>query len=148
MAVDLRGLPRIVSIPRLTRRSRLIGMGSVFGKTLRDARVPLLLTAALLGTMTLAGGVTMSTTYGTAAARVELAAMSGNMPPMMRGLYGNPVNVDTLGGFVSWHYGPYFALLAWLGHEFPIPPWILLVVVVVIALVFVFERWRKRAKQA
>jgi ABC-2 type transport system permease protein len=36
------------------------------------------------------------------------------MPPIIRGLYGNPVNVDTLGGFVSWHYGSYFALLVGL----------------------------------
>ena len=41
---------------------------------------------------------------------------------------------------------PYFALLAWLGHEFPLPPWVLLVLVVVVALVFGFERWRKRAR--
>lgn len=41
---------------------------------------------------------------------------------------------------------PYFALLAWLGHEFPIPPWILLLVVVVIVLVFLFESWRKRGR--
>ena len=33
---------------------------------------------------------------------------------MMRGMYGNPVRVDTLGGFISWHYGPYFALFAGL----------------------------------
>ncbi len=42
---------------------------------------------------------------------------------------------------------PYFALLAWLGHEFPIPPWILLALVVGVALVFLFERWRKRARK-
>jgi uncharacterized membrane protein YdjX (TVP38/TMEM64 family) len=41
---------------------------------------------------------------------------------------------------------PYFALLAWFGHEFPVPPWILLLVVVAIVLVFVLERWRKRGK--
>lgn len=41
---------------------------------------------------------------------------------------------------------PYFALLAWLGHEFPVPPWALLVLVVVVALVFAIERWRKRAR--
>jgi ABC-2 type transport system permease protein len=40
--------------------------------------------------------------------------MSSDMPPMLRGMYGNPVNVDTLGGFISWHYGAYFALLAGL----------------------------------
>jgi uncharacterized membrane protein YdjX (TVP38/TMEM64 family) len=41
---------------------------------------------------------------------------------------------------------PYFALLAWLGHEFPVPPWVLVALVVVIALVFAFERWRKRGR--
>ncbi|MCE9627639.1 MAG: VTT domain-containing protein [Candidatus Eisenbacteria bacterium] len=41
---------------------------------------------------------------------------------------------------------PYFALLAWLGHEFPIPPWVLLLVVLAVVLVFVFERWRKRGR--
>jgi uncharacterized membrane protein YdjX (TVP38/TMEM64 family) len=41
---------------------------------------------------------------------------------------------------------PYFALLAWLGHEFPVPPWVLLALVVVVVLVFLFERWRKRAR--
>jgi uncharacterized membrane protein YdjX (TVP38/TMEM64 family) len=41
---------------------------------------------------------------------------------------------------------PYFAVLAWLGHEFPVPPWILLVLVVVIVLGFAFERWRKRGR--
>jgi ABC-2 type transport system permease protein len=94
--------------------SRLYGLGSVFGKTLRDARLGVLVIGALLGVMILAGGIAMSSTYGTPEARRELAAMSGDMPPMMRGLYGNPVNVDTLGGFISWHYGPYFALLAGL----------------------------------
>lgn len=39
---------------------------------------------------------------------------------------------------------PYFGVLAWLGHTFPIPPWALLLLVVVVALVFVFERWRRR----
>ena len=43
---------------------------------------------------------------------------------------------------------PYFALLTWLGHEFPIPPWVLLLLVVVIALVFVVERWRRRGRTA
>jgi uncharacterized membrane protein YdjX (TVP38/TMEM64 family) len=41
---------------------------------------------------------------------------------------------------------PYFALLSWLGHEFPIPPWILVVLVLVVALLFAIERWRKRAR--
>ena len=114
MAVEIRGMPVAASAPRIPLASRLYGLGSVFGKTLRDARVGILVIGALLGVMTVAGGMTMSTTYGTPEARLELAAMSRDMPPMLRGMYGNPVNVDTLGGFISWHYGAYFALLAGL----------------------------------
>ena len=114
MAVEIRGMPLSASARHLPIHRRLYGLGSVFGKTLRDARLGVLVVAGLLGVMTLAGGMTMSSTYGTAEARLELAAMSRDMPPMMRGMYGNPVNVDTLGGFISWHYGPYFALLAGL----------------------------------
>lgn len=114
MAVETRGMPVAAPAHHIPVGSRLYGLGSVFGKTLRDARLGVLVIGALLGVMTLAGGITMSSTYGTPEARLELAAMSGDLPPLMRGLYGNPVNVDTLGGFVSWHYGAYFALLAGL----------------------------------
>jgi len=117
MAVDVRRMPvpaPVRHVPHVPLGRRLYGLGSVFGKTLRDARLGILVAAALLGVMTLAGGITMSSTYGTAEARSELAAMSADMPPMMRGMYGDPVNVDTLGGFISWHYGPYFALFAGL----------------------------------
>jgi ABC-2 type transport system permease protein len=114
MAVEIRGMPVSACAPRIPFRSRLYGLGSVFGKTLRDSRLAALVVSALLGVMTLAGGITMSTTYGTPEARLELAAMSGDMPPMLRGMYGDPVRVDTLGGFISWHYGAYFALLAGL----------------------------------
>jgi ABC-2 type transport system permease protein len=114
MAAEVRGVPLSASAPHVPLGSRLYGLGSVFGKTLRDARVGALAISALLGVMTVAGGMTMSTTYGTPEARLELAAMSRDMPPMLRGMYGDPINVDTLGGFVSWHYGPYFALLAGL----------------------------------
>jgi ABC-2 type transport system permease protein len=94
--------------------ARVYGLGSVFGKTLRDSRWSALTVLALLGVMVLAGGWVMSETYGSAAARRDLAAMSGAMPKELRGLYGNPVSVDTMGGFISWHYGSDFALLAGL----------------------------------
>jgi ABC-2 type transport system permease protein len=114
MAVEIRGMPISPPAPHVTLGSRLYGLGSVFGKTVRDARVGALVVGAILGVMTLAGGITMASTYGTAEARLELGAMSESMPPMLRGIYGDPMNVDTLGGFISWHYGAYFALLAGL----------------------------------
>jgi uncharacterized membrane protein YdjX (TVP38/TMEM64 family) len=42
---------------------------------------------------------------------------------------------------------PYFALLAWLGHEFPVPPWALVLLIAVVAVVFLIERWRKRGRE-
>ncbi len=116
MSVETRGLPlrAAAPAPHVRLRSRIYGLGSVFGKTLRDARLAMVVVGALLVVMVVAGGVTMSQTYGTLEARVELGALSGEMPPAMRGLYGDPVNVDTLGGFISWHYGAYFAMLAGL----------------------------------
>ncbi|OGO55759.1 MAG: hypothetical protein A2V85_02320 [Chloroflexi bacterium RBG_16_72_14] len=114
MAVEIRGLPVAASAPRVPLRRRLYGLGSIFGKTVRDSRAGMLVVTALLGVLIVAGGITMSSTYGTLEARRELAAMSQDMPPMLRGMYGNPLDVDTLGGFISWHYGAYFALLAGL----------------------------------
>ena len=105
---------RASAAPSVPLRARAVGLGSIFGKTLRDSRVAMLVVVSLLGVMILAGGEVMSTTYGAPETRLELAAMSRELPPMMRGFYGNPVNVDTMGGFISWHYGSYFALLTGL----------------------------------
>ncbi|MEI7742715.1 MAG: hypothetical protein WCK58_03065 [Chloroflexota bacterium] len=94
--------------------ARLFGLGGVFGKTLRDSTAAALATGLLLVVMIVAGGMTMASTYGTPETRLELGAMSRSLPPILRGFYGNPVRVDTLGGFLSWHYGPYFALIGGL----------------------------------
>jgi ABC-2 type transport system permease protein len=98
----------------LHRRPGGLGLRSIFGKTLRDSRAPMLVVGGLLVAMILAGGDVMATTYGSLATRAELGAMSREIPPALRGIYGDPVAVDTLGGFVSWHYGGYFALVAGL----------------------------------
>ncbi|HEY6057274.1 MAG TPA: ABC transporter permease subunit, partial [Candidatus Limnocylindrales bacterium] len=113
MAVDVGRRP-LVAVPSVPVFRRLYGLGSVFGKTIRDSRLGFVVTAALLGGIILAGGATMVTTYGTLETRRELADLSSTLPPVLRGLYGNPIAVDTLGGFISWHYGAYFALLAGL----------------------------------
>ena len=114
MAVELGRRPLRAAVPHVPRLRRIYGLGSVFGKTVRDSRLGLFTIAGLLGGIILAGGATMATTYGTLATRQELATLSAELPPVLRGLYGDPVNVNTLGGFVSWHYGAYFALLAGL----------------------------------
>ncbi len=117
MAIEIRrasALPTAQRAPRLPLSRRLYGLGSVFGKTVRDARLAVLLVGGTLVTLVVAGGIAMSTTYGTPETRAELAALTSSLPPVLRGLYGNPVAVDTLGGFIAWHYGAYIALLAGL----------------------------------
>jgi ABC-2 type transport system permease protein len=116
VAVDVgrRPLPATTPTPHVSTVRRLHGPGSVLGYAVRDSRLGMIIVALLLGGIIVAGGATMASTYGTLETRRELAALSATLPPVLRGLYGNPVNVDTLGGFISWHYGAYFALLAGL----------------------------------
>jgi ABC-2 type transport system permease protein len=46
--------------------------------------------------------------------RQEVASLVATVPPVMAGMAGNPVDVDTIGGFITWKYGPFFALLVGL----------------------------------
>ncbi len=104
-----------VAVPvRRPGTGRASGYGSVFGKTLRDSRLSTLAMAGVLCLFVLAGGSAMVSAYGTAQTRAELAYLAATLPPVLTGMYGEPVRVDTLGGFVTWHYGGYLALLAGL----------------------------------
>lgn len=114
MTAETARRPGPVASPHPSLPRRIYGLGSVFGKTLRDARWSILIVAAVLGVIIVAGGATMASTYGTPETRAELAMMSRTLPPALVGIYGDPIRVDTLGGFISWHYGAYFALLAGL----------------------------------
>ena len=114
MTAEIARRPEPAASPHPSLGRRVYGLGSIFGKTLRDSRWSILVVAAVLGLMIVAGGGTMASTYGTPETRAELALMSRTLPPALVGIYGDPVRVETLGGFVSWHYGAYFALLAGL----------------------------------
>jgi len=99
---------------RVPRFSRVYGLGSVYAKALRDSRLGFLVMSGLLGGMMMVGGEAFGSVYSTAESRKELEALIDAMPPIMAGLTGNPVNVQVLGGSISWKYGPFFVLLAGL----------------------------------
>ncbi|MFM2106268.1 MAG: hypothetical protein RL338_1300 [Chloroflexota bacterium] len=86
----------------------------IFRKAIRDAVPAIVVMTGLIGLMVVAGAQVMSTTYGSPATRAGLAAMAASIPPVLRGFYGDPVNVDTIGGFVTWHYGAVCVLLGGL----------------------------------
>ena len=60
----------------------------------------------------LVAGAAVGTGFATAALRREMANLATDLPPILQGLTGKPVNVGTLGGYVSWKYGPFFAFIA------------------------------------
>jgi len=92
--------------------SRLYGFGSVYAKTIRDSRLAFLIVAGLLGGIMLAGCEAFGAAYSTPESRQSLKDLIDNIPPVLKGLYNNPVNVETLGGSLSWKYGPMFGLIA------------------------------------
>jgi ABC-2 type transport system permease protein len=108
------GSPSLGRASTVPLRSRLYGFGSIYAKTIRDSRLAFLIVAGLLGGIMLAGDMAFGTAYATPASRVDLKTVIDTIPAALKGLYGNPVNVETLGGSLSWKYGPFFALIAGL----------------------------------
>jgi ABC-2 type transport system permease protein len=91
--------------------SRIYGFGSVYAKTLRDSRLSFLIVTGLTGGLMLVVGAALARDMSTPAARADLTHLVQSLPPIMTGLAGNPVNIGTLGGYLSWKYGPFFALI-------------------------------------
>ena len=90
--------------------SRVYGLGSIYGKTIRDSRLAFIIAAGLLGGMALVMGVAISSVFPTAASRLEVDKLIGSMPASMVNLFGKPVSLGTLGGYMTFKYGAIFAL--------------------------------------
>ncbi len=106
------GTPRhaAATFPPIPLRRRLYGFGSVYGKTIRDSRLSFIIAAGLLGGMALLMGAALPTLFPTAAARADVDSLIGAMPASMVNLFGKPVGLGTLGGYMTWKYGAIFAM--------------------------------------
>lgn len=109
MTTDASTLVAHANRPGLT--SRLVGLGSVFGKSVRDARRATIVVAVLSGLGMVVGSVALASQFPTAEARLELARESQVLPAAFRGLLGEPIAIDTLGGFLSWRYGNFIPIM-------------------------------------
>lgn len=102
------------TFPPIPLRKRLYGFGSIYGKTVRDARLSFIIAAGLLGGMALVMGVAVSNIFPTTAARLEVDALFGSIPKAMMNMFANAElignKVGTLGGYVTFKYGAIFAL--------------------------------------
>ena len=126
------GAPPIAARTTIKLRSRIVGFGSIYGKTMRklfvkdrlrtaihvpiDMRrhiaheLSLIIAAGLMGGMALLLAAAVPSVFPNAAARHEIDKLIGAIPASMVNLFGKPVGLGTLGGYFTWKYGPIFAL--------------------------------------
>ena len=96
--------------PPIPLHRRLYGFGSVYGKTIRDSRLAFIVATGLLAGMAMAMGAALPTVFPTPQARLEVNALVEAMPASMVNLFGQPVGLGTLGGYMTWKYGAIFVM--------------------------------------
>jgi ABC-2 type transport system permease protein len=109
--VGRRPSPAAHSISGVPLLSRIYGLGSIFGKTSRDSRRAVLVVSVLMGLTLIGVSNAIVSQFDTAEARKELGAVVAAVPPILQGLAGKPVNVETLGGYLQYKYGAFFPLI-------------------------------------
>ena len=102
MQAEVRRTAALTFTRRPSLRSRVIGLGSVFGKTLRDSRRAILVAGIGVGMLVFFTASQVAAEFSTPEARAEMAALPEQLPALFRGLLGEPINLLTLGGFLSW----------------------------------------------
>jgi len=83
-------------------RSRLLGLGSIFGKAFRDSRRTSIALGALFALVVIATASQIAQQFDTVAERLKFAAELQGLPPVFQGMLGEPIGIDKLGGFLSW----------------------------------------------
>lgn len=85
--------------------SRVMGLSSVFAKSLRDSRRAALVVGFMAGLFMLATAAPVAAEFETVQKRQLLVTSMTALPAVFRGLLGEPINIQTLGGFISWRVG-------------------------------------------
>ncbi|HEY8871020.1 MAG TPA: hypothetical protein VIM30_16755 [Candidatus Limnocylindrales bacterium] len=98
-------------LTRVAPVSHIYGLGSIYGKTIRDSRLAFIIVAGLLGGLALVMGAAISSVFPTPASRLEVDKLIGGMPAQMVDFFGKPEKLGTLGGYVTWKYGLTFVLV-------------------------------------
>ncbi len=94
--------PGPVQLEAPTLRARLFGLGSVFGKSLRDSRRTAIGLGLVFGLLVVVTASQVAEQFATAAARLAVAQQLQALPPVFQGMLGEPIHIELLGGFLSW----------------------------------------------
>jgi polyether ionophore transport system permease protein len=114
MTSDVQRKPAAVTPSSIPLIRRIYGFGTIFAKTVRDSRRATLLVGGLLGLILVGVSRAIVSEFSTPQSRQEIANLVAAVPPILQGLGGKPVNVETLGGYLSYKYGTFFPLVAGL----------------------------------
>jgi ABC-2 type transport system permease protein len=101
--------PAVTPVPLLRR---IYGLGSIFGKTIRDSRRAMLAVGLVLGILLIGVSKAIVSKFATPESRVELGNVIRAVPPILQGLAGKVVNVETLGGYLQYKYGVFIPIVA------------------------------------
>lgn len=87
--------------------SRVMGLGSIFAKTVRDSRRMAIVVGMVAGLFMLGTGAPYGAApeFATIELRQQFLRGIEALPAALRGLLGEPIRIETLGGFLSWRVG-------------------------------------------
>lgn len=93
--------------------SRVAGLGTIYGKTVRDSRRAALVVGGVAALFMFGTGAPygFAPEFSTVALRQAFIAGLTALPPALRGLLGEPINLETMGGFLSWRVGNFLPVL-------------------------------------
>ena len=97
--------------PRSMPWSRVMGLTSIYAKTVRDSRRAALIVGGIGGLFVFVTAAPYGSEFTTPESRATLVAQMTALPAAIRGLLGEPINIDTLGGFMSWRVGNFLPVL-------------------------------------
>lgn len=87
--------------------SRIYGLGSIYGKTMRDSRRAVIAISVVLALLLIGVSYTIVQEFNTPESRQQLVAVVAAVPAILQGLAGKAVNVGTLGGYLQYKYGTF-----------------------------------------
>jgi len=90
---------------------RVYGLGSVFGKTIRDSRRATIIVGVVLGILLIGVAKAIVSEFATVQSRQEMGDLIRSVPAILQGLAGRVVNVETLGGYLQYKYGAFFPII-------------------------------------
>ena len=87
--------------------SRIAGLGTIYGKTVRDSWRAALVVGGIASLFMIGTGAPygFAPEFSTIELRRAFVAGLTSLPLALRGLLGEPINLETMGGFLSWRVG-------------------------------------------